>query len=120
MAVSAPATAPNNPAAPAAKKTKKTKKRGRAVGSVAWNEIEGLVAFKALCHADEKQSASSKDERYKNAKAYYFSAFESSRAWGVWDPEPASGSKTPEQSIRLRTGDMIYQRGKALSKWLSK
>lgn len=62
MAVSAPAIAPNNPAARAAKK------RGRAVGSVSWNEFEGLVAFKALCHADEKHSASSKDERCKNAK----------------------------------------------------
>jgi hypothetical protein len=117
MAVSAPAPAPNNPAAPAANKTKK---RGRAVGSVAWNEIEGLVAFKALCHADEKHSASSKDERYKNAKDYYDSTIVSSRAWGVWDPEPASGSKTPEQSIRLRTGDQIYARGKNLFKWLNK
>ena len=81
---------------------------------MAWNEIEGLVAFKALCHADEKHSASSKDERYKNAKDYYDSTIVSSRAWGVWDPEPASGSKTPEQSIRLRTGDQIYARGKNL------
>ena len=88
MAVSAPATAPSNPAAPAANKTKK---RGRAVGSVAWNEIEGLVAFKALCHADEKHSASSKDERYKNAKAYYDSAIESSRAWGVWAQMSSDG-----------------------------
>jgi hypothetical protein len=87
---------------------------------VAWNETEGLVAFKALCHADEKHSASSKDERYKNAKAYYDSTIVSSRAWGLWDPEPASGSKTPEQSIELRTGEQIYARGKNLFKWLNK
>ena len=41
------------------------------MGSVPWNEIEGLIGFKGLCHADEKQSASSKDERYQNAKDYY-------------------------------------------------
>ena len=69
MAVSAPATAPNNPTAPAA--VGPSKKRGRPTGSVPWNEIEGLIGFKGLCHADEKQSASSKDERYQNAKDYY-------------------------------------------------
>ena len=96
MAVSAPATAPNNPAAPAAAGA--SKKRGRTAGAISWNDIEGFVAFKALCHADEKQSASSKDERYKNAKTYYDATIEKSRDWGMCDPEPTHGVKTPEHS----------------------
>ena len=100
MAVSAPATAPNNPAAPDA--AGPSKKRGRPTRSVPWNEIEGLIGFKGLCHADEKQSASSKDERYQNAKDYYDATIVQTRAWGVWDPEPTSGSKTPFGCARRR------------------
>ena len=117
MAVSAPATAPNNPAPPAAAGPSK---RGRPTGSVPWNDVEGLIAFKGLCHADEKQSASSKDERYQNAKVYYDATIVQTRSWCVWVPEPTSGSKTPEQSILVRTGKMIYERGKELRKWLNK
>ena len=116
MAVSAPATAPNNPAAPAA--AGPSKKRGRTAGAISWNPIEGLIAYKALCHADEKQSASSKDERYKNAKTYYDATIAKSRDWGVW--EATQGVKSPEHSSLVRTGEMIYERGKKLRKWLLK
>ena len=116
MAVSAPATAPNNPAAPAA--AGPSKKRGRTAGAISWNPIEGLIAYKALCHADEKQSASSKDERYKNAKTYYDATIAKSRDWGVW--ESTQGVKSPEHSSLVRTGEMIYERGKKLRRWLRK
>ena len=118
MAVSAPATAPTNPAAPAA--AGPSKKRGRTAGAISWNEYEGLVAYRAYCYADEKQQSSSEAERFKNAKAYFDATIVQTQAWGMWDPPPVIGSKSPEQSMSLRTGAMIYARGKDLRKWLTK
>jgi len=53
----------NAPATAAVAATGLAKKKGRQTGSLSWNEIEGFVAFKAACHADEKVSASSEAER---------------------------------------------------------
>jgi hypothetical protein len=74
----------------------------------------------AYCHADEKQQSSSEAERFKNAKTYFDATIVQTQAWGMWDPPPVTGSKRPEQSMGLRTGALIYTRGKDLRKWLTK
>ena len=42
------------------------------------------------------------------------------KSWGMKDPEPTTGAKTPEYSIQKRSGEVIYQRGKNLRKWLGR
>lgn len=112
MPAPVPATGPSvdNPA--------KKKAGGRQPGSRSWNQVEGLVAFKAVCHADEKMQAARNSERFKNTKDYFDSTIIKTKDWGMWDPPPEKGTKTPEESIDIRQGQAIYLRGADLRKFL--
>ena len=109
-----PATAPSvdNPA--------QKKAGGRKPGSSSWNEIEGLVAFKAVCHADEKHAQARASERYTNAKDYFDATILKTKEWGMWEPPPEKGTKSPEESIAICQGQAIYIRGANLRKFLAR
>jgi hypothetical protein len=47
---------------------------GRKSGTPGWLPIEGLVAYHAMNHADEKVSESHEQERHVNAKTFFDAA----------------------------------------------
>ena len=95
---------------------------GRKSGTPGWLPIEGLVAYHAMNHADEKVSESHEQERHVNAKTFFDAAIVKMDDMGLWTPasERTSGPKLPSDSVRVRDGKSIYIRGKNLKQWLTK
>jgi len=95
---------------------------GRKSGTPGWLPVEGLVAYHAMNHADEKVSESHEQERHVNAKTFFDAAIVKMDDLGLWTPasERTSGPKLPSDSVRVRDGKSIYTRGKTLKQWLSK
>ena len=95
---------------------------GRKSGTPAWLHIEGVVAYHAMNHADEKVSESHEQERHASAKTFFDAAIVKMEDLGLWTPasQRTSGPKHPADSIRVRDGKIIYSRGKTLKQWVTK
>ena len=95
---------------------------GRKSGTPSWLQIEGVVAYHAMNHADEKVSESHELERHANAKTFFDAAIVKMEDLGLWTPatQRTSGPKHPADSVRVRDGKSIYSRGKILKQWVTK
>ena len=95
---------------------------GRKSGTPAWLHIEGVVAYHAMNHADEKVSESHEQERHASAKTFFDAAIVKMEDLGLWTPasQRTSGPKHPADSIRVRDGKSINSRGKTLKQWVTK
>ena len=95
---------------------------GRKSGTPSWLQIEGVVAYHAMNHADEKVSESHELERHANAKTFFDAANVKMEDLGLWTPatQRTSGPKHPADSVRVRDGKSIYSRGKILKQWVTK
>ena len=74
---------------------------GRKSGTPGWLPIEGLVAYHAMNHADEKVSESHEQERHVNAKTFFDAAIVKMDDMGLWTPasERTSGPKLPSDFL---------------------
>tara|TARA_B100000768_G_scaffold181720_1_gene205975 strand:- start:1637 stop:2443 length:807 start_codon:yes stop_codon:yes gene_type:complete len=93
---------------------------GRQKGGYNWVPGEEIMALFAVLYASEKVDNSEVPERIVNAGVFYRKMILVLPQWGLWWPSPSGAIKTPEDSLRFRTDEAIFNKGNANKPLLDK
>ena len=90
----------------------RAKKGGRATNTYNWQTGETIMAVFAALSASEAVSSSEIPQRWQKAGVFYRQYVVELPTWGLWWGGTGPTSvKTPEDSIKVRSDQQIFDRG---------